>query len=364
MATEDGTDVVVVPQTPTSTGIQSQKTLDPLLEDLLQLPLDARVRQIREDPARYAVAHLAERLLTKIADVLPEGLAEAHELAALAGLILRHAGSTPQAVTLFALSVAQQANALRAQGELLQSSSLMDAARFLLRALSEGDVNPLVTAEMDSLEGSLRKSQRRLGEAIRLHERAVAVYLRQGHQLKGARSLMALGEAYSIHHSVQEASRAYQRAHDLLAQLERPPRERLMALHSICSLLLRAGRISEAREQFEAIQDLYVSVPEAWARDRKAWLEGSLAFAEGNSEVAEERYRRAADLFASRDLTYSSALVGKDLAALYARQGRLRDLEAIVEEIVPIFEAMEVHFEADAARKILRDALGSRRDVN
>lgn len=48
-----------------------------------------------------------------------------------------------------------------------------------------------------------------------------------------------------------------------------------------------------------------------------------------------------------------------NLASLYAEQGRLDQLEHLVEEIIPVFEAQNVHYEADNARQILEAARSS-----
>ena len=346
------------------TQLPASETSDTLLDEVLSLAPDQRATRIREEPARYAVPLLAERLLEKIGNLLPEHLVAAQELASLACLILRHASSSSRVISLYALAVAQQANAMRAQGELLKAASLMDAARFLLRMESEEEIEPLLLAKLDSLEGSLRKSQRRGEEAIRLLERSAKVFIEHGDFLEGAKGLMSLGAAHSVFHSHEEALAAYRRADEMLEVQDAPPRERLMARQSITILLFRLGQIRDARASFESLQDLYEVVPEAWAQDRRVWTEGNLAFAERRFNIAEERYRQAIQRFRSRDLHYSAALVGKDLAVLYAHEGRLKDLETTIDELIPVFEEREVQYEVDAARKILRDALGSRREVN
>jgi hypothetical protein len=57
---------------------------------------------------------------------------------------------------------------------------------------------------------------------------------------------------------------------------------------------------------------------------------------------------------------YDAAMVSLDLALLYLREGRSEDVKALAEEMLPIFQAQDVHREALAALLLFQDA--ARRD--
>lgn len=73
-------------------------------------------------------------------------------------------------------------------------------------------------------------------------------------------------------------------------------------------------------------------------------------------ENAEEGFRLVRDGFLQEGNAYDAALVALELATMYAEQGRTGEVKALAEEMVPAFEAQDVHRETLAALILFRDA--------
>src|SRR6266545_2507993 len=107
-------------------------------------------------------------------------------------------------------------------------------------------------------------------------------------------------------------------------------------------------------------------------------LMGSLRKDQRRLADAEQLLKRAAQLFglkrkpddAARVLTnlearrgcigqgigYDAAMVSLDLAILYLKEGRMADVQRVAEEMLPIFQAQDVHREALAALQLFQEA--------
>jgi tetratricopeptide (TPR) repeat protein len=322
--------------------------------ELLALRPDERVDRVREEPARFAGPTLAALLLDEARGHLPGRPRDAHAVAALAQAILQHASPTPYVSELYARSLTHQANALRAQGELRLADQLFQAARFLLKTQGGGD--GLVSAELDHMEGVLRRDQRRFQEAEALLERAVASYRAEERLADEAQGLISLGVAYRQSRELSRALEVVERAERLLSRLK-DERLTLLVRHNRALYTWEAGEPEKAREIFTASRELYDRFPDPAIQLRRLWLEAHLTKAEGDFEAAESRYRAAQEGFLREGIGYDAALVALDLAMLFAEQGRTGELKRLAEEIVPVFEAQDVHREAAAALLLFQDAV-------
>ena len=335
------------------------------IDAILRRPELEWLPSLRQEVRSHTAGSFAEELLKRARDFLPGKPAQTRTLAALAGILLRHAGSTSSSTPLYALSLAHQANASRVEENLGHAQELMETARFVLRIEQcERESDPVLLSEIDWLEGSLRRSQRRFAEAERLFLRSARTCFEAGLESEAAQRLLSLGNVYSLQGAPARKDRVIRRACEMLQRDDSHPKLILMGLHNRVHLLAKWSRPLEARHLFSRIHDLYVEVDEPGVRLRKPWAEGLILQQEGSLRRAEDRLQEARTGFGSRGLRYTSAMVAKDLAILYVQQRRLRDLEATIDEIIPVFETKGVQYEVDAARKILRDALGSRREVN
>jgi hypothetical protein len=71
---------------------------------------------------------------------------------------------------------------------------------------------------------------------------------------------------------------------------------------------------------------------------------------------AERLYREVRDEFAARGIGFDAALVTLDLAMAYAKEERTAEMQALALEMIPIFEAQDIHREALAALAVFKQA--------
>jgi len=328
------------------------------MQEILALPKGDRFEGIRRNPSRYAGPGLSRLLLAAARGHLPAEPQEAYALAGLARAVLQHGNATPEATELYAQALAHQGNALRAQGQLLASEELLESARFLLDARGTG--SPSARAELDSLEGSLRWAQGRLEEAERLLSRAVEIQIAEKKPVEAARVLLKLGNVLWESGELSRAVQSSQRAKTIFLE-QGQAKLLLMSSHNLARYLMDAGDLVRARAILNESLPFYDQFPDAWTQLRRLWLEGHLAKAEGNVEAAEDAYQAVRDGFLEQGVGYDAAMAALDLAFLYAERGRAAELKRVAEEIVPVFEAQDVHREAAAALMLFQEAVRQER---
>lgn len=338
----------------------------PWLDELLKYPPPEWSARVKGRSHLISATTLAEELLSRVRDLLPFHPREICDLASLGCAVMSHESSTPGNTALYALLLAHQANAWRIQEDLEHAESLMESAAFIqsTQTLDGPTPDPVVRAQFDWLEAALRRSQRRLREAECLLKRSVGAYLAAGCDLDAAKGLISLGGVYNHGGLYSQEEAVLCRASKILARSENSSFFAFCVAHNRIHLFALRGKASEARSLFVQSQEIYASVQDPMAQLRKTWADGLIEALEGHFRSARRKLRLAQEGFTHYGRAYTSAMVGKDLAALHAQQGQLQQTERTINEIIPVFEDKDVHFEADAARKILRDALAGRRDVN
>lgn len=327
--------------------------------ELLALAPRERAERLRRQPERFAGPALSDLLLEEARNCLPGRPRDAYTTAGLARAVLHHGPTTAYATELYARALGHQANALRAQGDLRRADELFEVARYLLK--SQGDGDRLTRAELDSFEGSLRRAQRRFDEASTLLSRAVIAYALEDQNAAAARNLLALGMVHRELADLERAIETTEQACEIASRLDDHPSLELFARHNLVSMLVEAGRTVEARELLSESAPLYERYADPLSRLRRLWLEGDLCRAEGEFEAAERAYLDARDGFLAQGIGYDAALIALDLALLYAEQLRTTELRRLVEEIVPVFEAQDIHREAATALMLFQDAVRSER---
>jgi hypothetical protein len=82
---------------------------------------------------------------------------------------------------------------------------------------------------------------------------------------------------------------------------------------------------------------------------RLRWLEGEILESLERTFPAEEALLEAREGFMAREMAWEAALVALDLAALFVRTLRPREVRRIAAEILPVFESRRVGRETVAA---------------
>jgi hypothetical protein len=79
-------------------------------------------------------------------------------------------------------------------------------------------------------------------------------------------------------------------------------------------------------------------------------------FGKQEADRAEEAFQEVRHALIEQGIGYDAALVSLELAALYARQGRTAEMKELAGEMLPIFQAADVHREALAALAVFQQA--------
>jgi tetratricopeptide (TPR) repeat protein len=293
-----------------------------------------------------AVLPRAERLLREARAQLPDRPAEALVRARAAEQVLWERPGGPAWAEAYARALAHEGDAQRALGDLEAAEDALSTSRFFLR--SSGGGSRATTAEVDEQEALLRRAQRRFPESTSLLRRAAVTYQMARDPVAAARSLLTLS---AVHREAGELPDALAAAEEALALIsaERDPQLSVHAQYALAQLLLEAGDLAEARRMLEACRPLLERVADSLTQLRALWFEGKLARAEGDGEAAESALRASRDGFARRGIGYDAALVSLDLAAVLLGNGRSAEVKALAEEMLPLFQAEDVHREAAAA---------------
>lgn len=335
-------------------GRAQRREAEPKLAELLELPAEARIEQVRRAPERFQGPGLADLLIAESESRLPGDAQGSFLLAHLAYTVLRHSSHSALVAGLYAQALARMANARKAQGRLQEADDLFGHARFALRSEGGGDL--ILKAELDEYEGSLRRYQRHLDEAEELRRRAATGYRLEERPSKAARALVSLGMVHREQGRLDEAIAATEDALNLI-ELESEPRLYLMAWHNLADRLCDVGRYEEAAEIVTDNRLLYQRFPEAWVQLRLSWLEARIARGRGDQELAEGMFLALRDGFLRQANRYDAALVALELAALHLDQGRTGELKELAAGLVEAFEQNDVHREALVALLLFEGAV-------
>jgi tetratricopeptide (TPR) repeat protein len=225
-----------------------------LLEELTSLAPEARLPQIQAD-SRFVSWGLCEFLVRDSRRAAPESASEAVHLADLAVHVadMLQEGEPFEEKWLYelrSLAWAALGNAYRVQGDLSEAerSFEMSDSWWEAGAADIGDVlgyEPILLV----LKAPLRTAQRRFPEAIKLLDRAVALYLKGQPEYRDAhlagRSLISKALLLTERGQTESALQTLKKANGLIDPA-REPRLLLCLRHNLVDNLCKAGRHREA----------------------------------------------------------------------------------------------------------------------
>jgi len=323
------------------------------LAELRSVPPEDRRRTVERARTRFRGETFADLLVEESSQHLPDDPWSACSWADTAHAVHFHTPGLKKGGPIMVRVLAHRGNALRAMGR------LNDAERDLHRARREVESHAVtdlaVCAELDCLEGSLRKDQRHLDLAEKLFHRATVVYRLLGEVELRARTEMKLGFVYYAHGEFAEAAWTTERALADLS-LETTPRLYLYARFNLARALEalgEPGRSLALLEDDARYQDVHF---DQLSQLRVIWLRGKVQLALRDRDGAEELLSAARDGFAAAGIGFDVAMVSLELALILLERGELGRVKQIAREAFQIFGSQNVHPEALGSLKIFRDA--------
>jgi len=245
-------------------------------------------------------------------------------------------------------AAAHAANVLRVKGDLEAADAEFEQAKRLWLSGSDPD-GVLDPGRLLDLEASLRRSQRRLGEALARLEEAEAVgRCRERILVKKGFTLEVMGDYEGAVAALLEAEPLAERAGD--------PRLLYMARFNLAVVLTHLGRYGEAAELARHVRDLATARGDGNEVPRVTWLEGRIAAGLGRTHEALRLLAEARQEFERRKMFYDVALALLEEAVLLLEEGRTSEVQALAEELTKVFAANGVHREALAALRLFHEA--------
>jgi tetratricopeptide (TPR) repeat protein len=210
------------------------------------------------------------------------------------------------------------ANAWRVNEGFQNAEEALGTARSLL---DQGTGDPMLRAYLFEVEASLRKDQRRLGEAGRLLDRVHRAYLKIGERHLAGRALVSKGIILEIDKKPDEAIRCHRQALHLM-DAARDPQLVASALHCILNALVGAERFAEAGKLL-----LESDLRRKFAGDplnllRLRWVEAKILAGRGRLKDAEMALAEVRHGFLEHRLACVAAVAGLDQAEVRLRQGK------------------------------------------
>jgi tetratricopeptide (TPR) repeat protein len=277
-----------------------------------------------------------------------ESVAYAH-LAAAAAEAAHAAGA--EVAEPRALAFAELGNAHRICGDLRRAGIAFQLARERVRFVAD----PLVRAEIDSLEASYLDYCNEFAAAERLLRRAERLEQRYGSAHGVSKIRIKRG---SVAQRLGEADRAIEllRSGLELVDSDQDPRLALVGIHNLAHALIDADRSDEALSLLRRHRTEYDRVGTATDRARLGWLEGRAACRAGLDQLGEASLEEVRDRFVELEMPYEAALVFLDLSEAYRRSGRWDEVEEAASATLALCRACGARPEALAAATLYLNA--------
>jgi len=246
---------------------------------------------------------------------------------------------------------AELANSYRVTEDLARAEQAMGRA---VSWLHGGSGDPWLLARVADLMASLLADQRRFADAGELLGKVHDFYRRIGDHHLAGRALISRGIFAGYDNEPRRALALLVQGLELI-DADRDARLAASAVHAVLINLVECGRYRQARIQLWRSRPLLARQGGPLAL-RLQWLEGKIHAGLGDLARAERELIATRAGFAAAGSPYNAALAALDLAAVWLRRGRTRQVRELVEEMIAAFRALRIAREAVAALLILREA--------
>ncbi|HEV3460049.1 MAG TPA: hypothetical protein VHG32_26175, partial [Thermoanaerobaculia bacterium] len=251
-----------------------------------------------------------------------------------------------------ALAWAELANAHRICDDLPRASRAMNRSVYWL---ARGTRSSLLLARVADLLASLLSAQRRFAEAVELLGLVYKAHADQGRHHLAGRALISMGQYTGLGGDAGKAIILLRYGLDLLD----PTRDPVLIAQTVQSMLwflADLGRFRTARRLLWLSRLVLEQNRNALFLLRLRWLEGRIYAGLADFVRAEAALQETRNGFAQREQVYPAALAGLDLAAVWVRQGRFAEVQALAQEMIATFRALRIAREAIVTLLILQRA--------
>jgi len=335
-----------------------------LLAELTPLDPQDRLARLHAD-SRFVSWGLCELLVRRSCQTAAEQPSEANHLADLAVHVANMIpGGEPFEESwvdqLRSLALAGLGNARKVRGDLSGAEKSFEMADTCWEAGTAGSEDALgYEPVILDLKAPLRTAQRRFSEAIKLLDRAVALFLegqpayRDPH-LAG-RSLISKAFVLIETGESESAIQVLKKANGLIDP-ERDPRLVLCVQHNLVDNLSKMGRHTEAADLLPELRELATAHGSALDHLRLKWVEGRIAAGLGDYDRARTLLTVVRQTFLAASNPYEAALATLDLVIPDLQEGKAAEVRKLADEMVTVFRDHDVAREALAALLLFQEA--------
>jgi tetratricopeptide (TPR) repeat protein len=214
--------------------------------------------------------------------------------------------------------------------------------------LQSGTHSPQERAYLLLIRAGLHGELRQFEPAFALMDQVIAIHRWARDQRKLAESLITKSYLLDMARELEASLECLVQAEGLLDPLEQPW-VALAVKQSRARLLNEIGCTERAAELLPEVRQLAQQVGSRLDRLRVRWVEGLVATNLGCTEEAEAHLRSVRDEFIREGIAFDAALASLDLAVVLLSTGQLEETRELAQEMLPLFQSLDVHREAFAA---------------
>ena len=251
---------------------------------------------------------------------------------------------------------AEYANACRVNEDFDAAGAALSRA---VEFAGQGTRSPALIARCSEVTASYFVDQRRFNDAIPLLEVACELYRDQREQAGLENCLLKLARAFGQANEPERAVLAYLRVY---RQMGLNSTNKLSTVHGLCLYLVECELPEVADTLLRYHLQLYRRKGKLNSY-RRFWLEGKIAFGLHDYGKAEGKLNTARLAFRHANQTFDAALVSLDLALMYVKQGRRREVIWLVDDMLLTFTALGIAREALASLVLLKKSCEKQRTV-
>jgi tetratricopeptide (TPR) repeat protein len=328
--------------------IEEARSKEDSLDSLLQASISERRLRIANEK-QFQTLKLSEFLRSRSRNSWYLDPAVALELADLAVEVAQRLDTAKYAR---ALAWAYLGNAYRINSDLWRAERAIQRA-WLHHFQAERDA--YTETELLNLSASLRSTQGSHEEAVSFSDRAISIY-REAEDLHSEGGMMIQkGFCLGLGGHCRQAIYFIRSGLEKISP-DQEPRLLLAGRHNLIWSLANSGAPEVARDLLEQSWPLFHSLDYRVGLVRLRWLEGQIARDLGDFTMAKAAMFEVRDFFLDHQIGIDAFLVSLDLAEVYVHIGRPRQVKEVLENIIPLGEALGLKTKVLVARLLYEQA--------